>query len=131
MERLTVEDFLLIAEATLGVPAEEVARTTRLATAAAALAAPYATDRGRPRHPTLAECAAVLGTRLVRDRPLREGNEAVALLAMLELVARNHGVWIPPPGGQDEIADTIERLASGRLSEATFGAWMRARVRTR
>jgi prophage maintenance system killer protein len=128
MDRLTVEDFLLIAEIVLGVPAKELARTTRLATAAAALAAPYAAVRGRARHATLAEQAAVLGVRLVRDRPLRKGNEAVALLAMLELVARNHGVWTPPTGGQDEIAFMIERLAAGELSEAAFRAWVRAHV---
>lgn len=130
MEMLTVEDLLLIAEAALGIPAEQLARSARLATAAAALAAPFAAERGRERHPALADKAAVLCARLVRDRPLPRGNPAVALLAMLELVERNHGVWTPPTGGQDEIAATIERLAAGELSDAAFAAWMRARVRS-
>jgi prophage maintenance system killer protein len=131
VERLSVEDLLLIGEQILGVPAERLARTTRLAAAAAALAAPFALVRGADKHPTLADKAAVLCCRLVRDRPLPEGNAAVALIAALELVARNHGIWLPPPGGQDEIAATIEQLAAGQLSEAAFTAWMRARVRTR
>lgn len=131
MERLSVEDLLLIAEAVLGVPAERLARGVRLATAAAALAAPFATVRGRERHPGLADKAAVLCARLVRDRPLPRGNEAVALLATLELVERNHGIWIPPHGGQEEIAAVIERLAAGELPAGAFTTWMRARVRAR
>ncbi|MBS1868448.1 MAG: hypothetical protein JSS99_02190 [Actinobacteria bacterium] len=131
MERLTVEDLLLVAEAVLGVPAEQLAREARLATAAAALTAPFATARGRPRHPLLADKAAVLCARLALDRPLPRGNEAVALLATLELVERNHGVWTPPPGGQDEIAAIVERLAAGELSQDELRAWMRTRVRSR
>lgn len=130
MERLTVEDFLIVAEAALGVPAERLARASRLASAAGALAAPFAIERGRPRHPALADKAAVLCLRLVQARPLPHGNEAVALLAMLELVERNHGIWIPPPGGQDEIAATIERLAAGTLTHEAFVRWMRRRVTT-
>jgi len=72
----------------------------------------------------------VLCLRLVHGRPLPHGNEAVALLAMLELVERNHGVWMPPPGGQDEIAATIERLAAGTLTDEAFVRWVRRRVRT-
>ena len=68
--------------------------------------------------------------RLVRNHPLPDGNKRVALLAMLELVARNHGVWLPPAGGQDEIADTVERLATRELSEARFVRWVQGRVRT-
>jgi prophage maintenance system killer protein len=131
MERLSVEDVLLIAEEVLGVPAERLAREARLPALAAALAAPFAVRQGRERHVTLAEKAATLCIRLVRDRPLSAGNEQVALLAMLELVARNHGVWIPPLGGQDEIAGMIALLAAGQLSDAAFLGWIRERVPTR
>jgi death on curing protein len=128
VERLSVEDLLLIAEAVLGVPAERLAREARLAAAAAALAAPFAMWRGRERHATLAEKAGTLCVRLLRERPLPEGNERVALIATLELVARNHGIWLPPPGGQDEVASMIELLAVGQLSEAAFLAWIGERV---
>jgi prophage maintenance system killer protein len=132
MERLSVEDLLLIAEAVLHVPAERLARATRLAVAAAALAAPFAAHRGRERHPQLADKAAVLCARIVRDRPLPDGNRRVALLAMLELVARNHGVWTPPMcDSQDEIADAIALLAAGEWSESAFAAWVQARLATR
>ncbi|HMJ03834.1 MAG TPA: Fic family protein [Conexibacter sp.] len=130
MERLTIEDLLLIGEAVLEIPAERLARATRLGAAASALAAPFAAvgDHGPDRYPGLADKAAVLCSRLVRNHPLPDGNKRVALLAMLELVARNRGVWTPSKGGQDELAGTIERLASRELTEAHFVAWVRARI---
>lgn len=133
MDRLSIEDLLLIAEAVLDVPAEKLARAARLGAAASALAAPFAAvgDHGPERYPALADKAAILCSRLVRNHPLPDGNKRVALLAMLELVARNHGVWLPPAGGQDEIARTIERLATRELSEARFVRWVQGCVETR
>lgn len=132
MERLSIEDLLLIAEAVLEIRAEALAGATRLGAAASALAAPFAGGtNGRPDpYPALADKAAVLCSRLVRNHPLPDGNKRVALLAMLELVERNGGRWTPPPGGQDEIAVAIEDLATRELSEAAFAAWVRARVAT-
>ncbi len=66
----------------------------------------------------------------MRNHPLPDGNKRVALIAMLELIARNGGSWTPPPGGQEEIADTIRRLAARDLTEADFATWVRARVTT-
>lgn len=131
MEKLSIEDLLCIAEAVLGISAERLARAARLGAAASALAAPFVADGARDRHPGLDDKAAILCSRLVRNHPLPDGNKRVALLAMLELVARNDGIWIPPLGGQDEIATTIERLAARELSEAAFMAWVRACVRSR
>jgi prophage maintenance system killer protein len=122
VERLSIEDLLLIAELVLDVPGEQLARAARLDAAHAALAA-------ADRQPLLADRAAVLCHRLVRERPLPWGNKPVALLAMLELISRNHGVWISPRGGERELAATVERLAAGRLSERDFRAWVRAHVR--
>jgi prophage maintenance system killer protein len=123
MDRLSIEDVLLIAEAVLDVPGEQLARTTRLDAARAAVAA-------AGRQALLADAAAVLCHRLVRDRPLPYGNKPVALLAMLELVARNRGIWVSPRGGEQEVAVTIGRLASGELSIAAFRSWVRAHVRS-
>jgi prophage maintenance system killer protein len=119
---LTIEDLLLIAEVVLDVPGERLARTTRLEAARAAVAA-------AGRQTALADGAALLCHRLVRDRPLPYGNKPVALVAMLELISRNHGVWLPPRGGEREVAATIARLAAGELSATAFRAWVRAHVR--
>lgn len=124
MERLSIEDLLLIAEVVLDVPGEQLARRTRLDVLAAAIAA-------SDRRSGLADRAATLCHRLVRDRPLPCGNKPVALLAMLELLSRNQATWIPPSGGAQELATTVERLASGELSETDFAAWVRRHVRTR
>jgi death-on-curing protein len=132
MEQLELEDLLLIGEAVLGITAEAIAYATRLGLAQSALDAPFAADGGgRDRYPGLATKAAVLCSRLVRNHPLPDGNKRVALLAMLELIARNGGRWTPPPGGQDEIAATLERLAARELTERAFASWVRARVGTR
>ncbi len=126
MQRLSIEDLLLIAEAVLGAPGEGLARATRLGAAASALAAPFATQDGCDRYPALGDKAAVLVSRLVRNHPLPDGNKRVALIAMLELVERNQGVWKPPD--QDTLAAAIERLATRELSEAAFAAWICAHV---
>jgi death-on-curing protein len=121
MRQLELEDLLLIGEAVLGTTAEALLGATRLPLARSALDA-------AARYPGLAAQAAVLCSRLVRNHPLPDGNKRVALLAMLELIARNGGEWRSPPGGQEEIASTIERLAARELSEADFTAWVRERV---
>lgn len=128
MEKLSIEELLLIAEAVLGVSAERLARAARLGAAASALAAPFATQDGCERYPELGDKAAILCSRLVRNHPLPDGNKRVALLAMLELVARNQGIWLSP--SQDMLATTIERLAARELSEVDFAAWIRAHVRS-
>ncbi len=122
MEALTVEDLLLIAEVVLDVPGEQLARVAQLERARAALAA-------AARQPLLADSAAVICHRLVRDRPLPYGNQPVALLAMLEVVSRNRGIWVSPDGGEREVAATIARLAAGDLSPTAFRTWVRAHVK--
>ena len=122
MERLTVEDLLLIAEVVLDVPGEQIARAADLDAAQRALAA-------AARQSLLADSAAVLCHRLVRDCPLPYGNKPVALLALFEVVSRNHGIWVSPQGGESEVAVTIERLASGALSAAAFRTWVHAHVK--
>jgi death-on-curing protein len=121
MEQLELEDLLLIGEAVLGTTAEALIGATRLSLARSALDA-------AGRCPDLPAQAAVLCSRLVRNHPLPDGNKRLALLAMLELIARNGGQWTPPPGGQEEIAATLERLAARELSETAFCAWVRQRV---
>jgi hypothetical protein len=46
---------------------------------------------------------------------------------MLEFIERNGGAWIAP--GQQELAQTIERLADRTMSEEEFIVWVRAHVR--
>jgi prophage maintenance system killer protein len=128
MQPISLEDFLLIAEAVLGRPAREIARAMSIPRAEAALHAPFAAYEGIELYPLVHQKAGVLGARLLSARPLPDGNKRVALVCAIELVERNGGRWTAPPGGERETAATIERLALGRLSEREFVAWVRDRL---
>ena len=121
-EYLDLADYLLIAEAVLGVPAEEIAlaryRARRLR-----LHAPAAGFGGVEFYPDVFDKAAVLCARLARNHPLPDGNKRVAYLAMLEFLWRNDIDWVPPSA--DDTAATIERVAAGTISERELADWLR------
>lgn len=127
MRRLGLEDFLLIAEAVLGVPAEALRHATKIGLAESALAAPFAA-RGSERDADLARKAAVLCARVVRNHPLPDGNKRVAYLCMIELIRRNGGAWAPAAGAEER-ARTVEALAAGTLSEDDFARWVERQLR--
>lgn len=126
---LGLADFLLIAEALLGVPAEVLALSTNLHLAERALGAPAASVAGHELYPGFGEKAAAICVRLCADRPLLNGNAVVAYGVLREFVARNGRPWIDPPGDrEDEIVKTIWALAAGRVSEIEFAAWVSTRT---
>ena len=122
-EYLDLADYLLIAEAVLGVPAETIAGWPRIGLAESALHAPAAAFAGVEFYPDLIDKAAVLCVRLARNHPLPDGNKRVAYLAMLEFLARNELDWSPPP--TDETVTTIEAVAAGETSEQELASWLR------
>jgi death-on-curing protein len=128
VRKIQVEDLLLIAEDLLGVPAEELARTTDLGLADSALHAPYAGFGGHDLYEGFAMRAAILASRLVRNHPLLDGNKRLALLAMIEFLRRNNQDW-PSDLDQNEVAETFERLAARELSEQNFATWVAAKLR--
>ena len=115
MEYLDLADYLLIAEAVLGVPAEEIARWPGVGLADSALHAPAAAYEAAELYPDMIDKAAVLCVRLARTHPLPDGNKRVAYLAMLEFLARDEVEWAPP--GTAETVGTIEAVAAGGISE--------------
>lgn len=122
MQRIDVAEYLLIAEAILGVDAQRLRRQADLGALESALSAPFAGWRDHDLYPSLAQRAAVLCSRLVRNHPLVDGNRRTAFLAMLEFIARNGGEWVPPD--PSEAADRIERLAARELGEDEFAVWV-------
>ena len=130
MDYPTLEDYLLTAEAVLGVDATDLLPATKISLAESALFAPQANYFGVEHYPEPATKAAVLCVRIANNHALPDGNKRVALLLMLEFLDRNGLVWTPPPGGQDEIAEMIERVAGKepRLTEEEFVAWVSERV---
>jgi len=123
-EYLDLADYLLIAEAVIGVPAEEIARRPGIGLADSALHAPAAGFGGVELYPDVIDKAAVLCTRLARNHPLPDGNKRVAYLALLEFLWRNDIEWVPP--SVDDTAATIERVAAGTISERELADWLRA-----
>jgi len=127
---LDLADFLLIAEAVLDIPAEDLARVAHMGLAESALHAPAAASGGVEFYPELASKTAVLATRLINNHPLPDGNKRVGYLCALEFVARNGGTWTHPPDdpeGDDTVA-TIEGVDAGQINEDTLTAWITERL---
>lgn len=123
-EYLDVADYLLIAEAVLGVPAEEIARWPGIGLAESALGAPAMRFGGVEFYPDLLDKAAVLCVRLARSHPLPDGNKRVAYLAVVEFLARNRVEWKPP--SVEETVAVIEGVAAGKVTERELADWLRA-----
>jgi death-on-curing protein len=120
-EYLDLADYLLIAEAVLGVPAEAIARWPGIGLAESALHAPAAAFEGVELYPDVID-KAVLCVRLARNHPLPDGNKRVAYLALVEFLARNNVEWSPP--SVDETIATIERVAAGEMPEPELAEWL-------
>src|SRR6266581_1672275 len=92
-------------------------------------AAERALDRARPGSDPAdpAGQAAVLLHALVRERPLRDGNQQVALAAMLQFLAVNGwDVDSDPPG---PVADMVTRLAAGTAGTTAVADMLAPRLR--
>jgi death-on-curing protein len=133
VEYLDLADFLIIAEAVLQLPADEIAVSTNLSLVDSALHAPAASFAGEEFYPDLPTKAAVLCAHLAKNHPLLDGNKRVALLATIELCGRNGYRWTPPPDDDDgEVtAAVILDLAAGPMDDAVVGAlaqWIGDRI---
>jgi death-on-curing protein len=125
---LELADYLLIAEAVLGIPASALARLDRIDLAESALNAPAAGFGEFEAYPELETKVAVLLWHLVKNHPLPDGNKRCAFLSALELAARNGGRWRRAPGDPDETDDVIRGVAAGSVSEPELRRWVRDRL---
>ena len=123
MIALEVADLVLIASRTLGLDAGQV--LDLLDPAAAEHALDQARPGSEPGDP--ATCAAVLLHALVRQRPLRRGNQQVALAAMLQFLALNGQDMDPDPSGP--AAAMVTQLAADTLDIKDVADWLAPRLR--
>jgi death-on-curing protein len=124
---LDLADYLLIAEAVLGLPAERLAEMPRVINlASSARAVPSSGWSGHDAYPEVAQKAGLLAARLTKNHPLPDGNKRTAWLAMIEFIERNDRQLIEPH--VDDAVNTMFRLAAGTLSEADFVEWLRPRI---
>jgi prophage maintenance system killer protein len=120
---LEVADLVLIASRTLGLDTGQVLDLLDPAAAEHALA--QAQPGREPADP--ATCAAALLNALVRQRPLRRGNQQVALAATLQFLALNGQDMNPDPPGH--VAAMVTKLAAGTLDTKDVADWLTPRLR--
>ena len=131
---LDLADFLLIAEASLGVSTDDLVRVTQLHLASSALDAPAAEFGGVEFYPDFATKVAVLCSRIVKNHALPDGNKRVGYMCAVEFAERNGFDWGPPQGddpGGDETVRMIEEVAAGTMTERQLAAWVRQRLKER
>jgi hypothetical protein len=120
---LEVADLVLIASRTLGLDTSQVLDLVDVAAAENALA--EAQPGGESAGPALR--AAALLHALVRQRPLRHGNQQVALAAMLQFLAINGWDMDPDPPGP--VAAMVAGLAAGTAGTRDAAALLAPRLR--
>ena len=123
MIALEVADLVLIASRTLGLDTSQVLDLVDVAAAENALA--EAQPGNESADPALR--AAALLHALVRQRPLRHGNQQVALAAMLQFLAINGWDMDPDPPGP--VATMVAALAAGTTGTRDAAALLAPRLR--
>ena len=123
MIALEVADLVVIASRTMSLDTGRVLDLFDPAAAERALEqARPDTDPGDP-----APAAAALLHALVHQRPLRRGNQQVALAAVLQFLALNGWDMDPDPAGP--VAAAVAKLAAGALGTNDLADWMAPRLR--
>lgn len=120
-----VEDFLMAAEAVLGIDAGRLARVTKIPLVESALAAPYASFGGHDFYEHPVQRAAILASRIMRDHPLPDGNKRVALILM-DIYLKEHGYTLTAT--PQDIDRTFRLLAGSRMTEDYFTVWLNSRT---
>jgi hypothetical protein len=120
---LEVADLVVIASRTLGLDTGQVLDLLDPAAAERALA--QVRPGGGPGEP--AGVAAALLRALVQERPLRRGNQQVALAAMLQFLGLNGWKLDPDPPGP--VAAVVAELAAGTLDARNVADRLAPRLR--
>ncbi len=122
MITLEVADLVIIASHTLQLDTDRVLDLLDPTAAEAALAQARSGADDEP-----ASQAAWLLHALVRQRPLRRGNQQVALVAMLQLLALNG--WDVDPDFPEATRTVVAELAAGTLGTDDVVGWLVPRLR--
>lgn len=122
---IPIEDFLLAAEAVLGIDAERLARTARIELAESALAAPFASFEGHEFYVHPIQKAAVLASRIMRNHALPDGNKRVALVMMRNYLS-DQGFRLE--ASATEIDRVFRAVAAREMPEDRFELWAFSRA---
>lgn len=121
---LELGDYLLIAEAVLGIPAETLAASNRIDLADSAVNAPAAGFGGVEAYPEFEAKAAVLCWHLVKNHPLPDGNKRAAFLSLIEFVQRNGRAWTRAPRDPAETDEILRGVAASEISREQLQEWI-------
>jgi prophage maintenance system killer protein len=122
MMTLDIADLVIIASRTLKLDTDQALDLLDTSAAQAALAQARSGSGEDP-----ARQAARLLHALVELRPLRRGNQQVALAAMLQLLALNG--WQIDPEQPEATRTVVAKLADGTLDTRDVAAWLGPRLR--
>jgi prophage maintenance system killer protein len=125
---LDLGDLLVIAEAVVGEPAEQLQHRASVPRAQTALAEAFASFEGIYFYSDPVQRAAICCSRIIRHRPFSHRNSWIAYLFMREILEREGFVWARSPDYVAETSAMVEALAGGTLSEERFVSWVRSRV---
>ena|SRR5438445_449561 len=120
-----VADFLLAAEAVLGIDADRLQHVAKIPLAESAMAAPFASFGGHDFYEHPVQRAAVLASRIMRNHPLPDGNKRVALLLM-DLYLEREGFRLT--ASAQEIDHTFRAVAGRQMTEGYFVIWLTSRT---
>ena len=119
---LSLAQALLIAEEVTGISAGTTTRISRIDLLESALNAPLAGFGEQEFYPEIFEKAAVLGSRIVRNHPLQDGNKRLSW-SMIVIFMDLNGYELV--SDEDDAVDTVLKLAAGELTEALFAVWIK------
>lgn len=122
---INIEDFLLAAQAVLGINASELVHVTKIPLAESALAAPFASFGGHDFYEDPIQRAAILASRIMRNHPLPDGNKRVALILM-DIFLAEHG--LTQTATQAERDRTFRAVAARDMTEDYFVVWLQSRT---
>jgi death on curing protein len=88
-----------------------------------ALAQPKMTAQKRFLHRTLFDKAAAYGFHICRDHPFVDGNKRIAFVLM-DMFLQENGWELQ--ASEEEVYETMIRLASGNLAKNDLSAWLKA-----
>lgn len=127
-KHLSIEEYGTIAAQVLAVPTQDLLATCDTVALLAALEAPAAGIDGYEVYPSMAAKASAFVYRLCRTRPLLDGNQRAALMALYEYLDLNGYQWTGHPNDTDNVVTVLQELAAGNVTEKDLTEWISARI---
>jgi hypothetical protein len=124
-----IGDLLLVAEAQLGTPAQDLLETTSLDSDPSFGALLTGLEEADP-PPKIVEVAASCGAWVVRNKPFPEDNSKIGYRFMCLLLDDAGQPWRTSHEDAFVVPPIFEALEDGAITEAEFVDWVHLRVAT-